>query len=102
MNREVRAAVFERAAGMCECGCGHPLGESGHLDHFFGRRNAPETTATCWALRDVCDLRKTRNEPSAAQWLRLFMEHAEKHGYIEERTRAENRLFFVTTRASFG
>ncbi len=91
MNKKIRASVFARAKGICECGCGRPLGESGHLDHFFGRAKASESIETCWAIRLDCDERKTRNEPTGIYWCRRFYAHARKHGYRDQMERVETK-----------
>jgi len=80
LTREVRAQVFERARGKCEA-CKRQLGESGHLDHMFGRAKAPTAVDTCWALCLKCDDDKTHNRPSAIHWLRLFWVHCRVWGY---------------------
>lgn len=74
--KRLRAAVFLRARGRCECGCRRSItAESGHLDHHFGRAKAEESMATCWALHPTCDDAKTNNRPSAIHWLRKFYRH---------------------------
>lgn len=89
--KALRAAVFARAGGFCEsCGIAH--GESGHLDHFFGRAKAPETIENCWALCLKCDHEKTTNDPSSAAWCDRFYLHAVKHGYHEAAERAVQKL----------
>lgn len=45
---------------------------------------------------------KTQNSPDASHWLRRFIEHCAKWGYLESKQRAEARLFFVDTRRSLG
>ena len=98
MNATVRAQVFARAEGLCECGCGEPLGDSGHLDHFFGRAKAPENERTCWALHWRCDHLKTTNTPSAAAWLRKFIAHCLKHRYELEAQAADVKLFVLAAK----
>jgi len=93
--RGLRRAVFRRAESRCECGCRTYIDEaSGHLDHFFGRGagRPPESVSNCWALSVRCDHQKTCSEPSAAEWLARFQEHAERYGYTDERERANARL----------
>lgn len=91
-TKKIRAAVFARAKGKCECSCGRSLGESGHLDHFFGRAKMVESERTTWALCLFCDHHKTINKPSASFWLRRFRVHAKKHGFTGELERAEAKL----------
>lgn len=93
---EVRAAVMERAGGICECGCGTEFREpsfnySPQLDHFRGRARG-ESVESCWALTAYCHEQKTRNEPDAAAWLRKFAAHCRRHGYDREAQLAEARL----------
>ncbi len=88
-TKRLRAAVFKRADGACECGCGAFITEeSGRLDHFFGRAKAPESMSTCWAICLGCDQAKTLNYPSARYWLERFVDHAQRHGYSAEVERA--------------
>lgn len=91
-TQKLRALVFARAKGLCECGCGRALGESGHMDHAFGRARAPESLATCWALALQCDDDRTNNRPSAAYWCDRFYVHAIKHGFHEEAHRAAIKI----------
>lgn len=93
MNKDIRRAVFARAAGFCECGCGKAVTEeTGHLDHFFGRAKAEEAVSNCWALTPEHDHARTVNEPSASYWLVRFVRHAAKHGYKSEEDRALTKL----------
>jgi hypothetical protein len=92
MTREIRAYVFGRASGNCECGCGRRL-DPGELDHFFGRGRV-ETAHTCWALSHACHQAKTLNQPSRGQWLLAFAAHCRRHHYVGERERAEAALQF--------
>lgn len=91
-TKKLRALVFARAKGRCECNCGRALGESGHLDHMFGRARVPEAFSNCWALALSCDAAKTNNYPSAAFWLRRFRAHCRKHGFGAELDRADARM----------
>ncbi len=73
--QEIRAAVFERAGGRCEC-CGRTMPLT--ADHFFGghgRRLTLQSIFTVWALCLSCDREKTRNLPSAMAWLARFRIH---------------------------
>ena len=93
-TREIREAVFARADGICECGeCGRWVSEeAGHLDHFFSRGKEPQTIRNCWGLHRVCDNQRTRNMPSAAYWLGLFIAHCGVHGYVAEAEKAAAKL----------
>lgn len=93
MDKAIREAVFERANGDCECGCGDGVTpEFGRCDHFFGRAKVVEAIDNCWALTVKCDEAKTANRPSARYWLEKFIVHARKHGYDMEAVRAENKV----------
>jgi 5-methylcytosine-specific restriction endonuclease McrA len=119
----IRRACLQRADGLCECGCGHPLqepSESDHweaetpeLDHFFGRGKVKQSVETCWILRADCHQEKTNNRPDAATWLRKFIAHCDKRyaesvaagtaadtHYTNAVIRAERRLRFVETRSA--
>ncbi len=93
-TKSIRAAVVERADGVCECGCRTVFSAiaPGELDHFFGRSKAPQSEANTWLLRRDCHGAKTRNNPSAEWWLTRFITHAQKWGYRAEATNAQNRL----------
>ena len=88
----IRTEVFKRAGGCCECGCGRSFSDfdPGQLDHFLGRGKAPQSVENCWALMKACHLSKTRNSPTAAYWLRIFVNHQQRYGY--DSRRAQNRL----------
>ena len=76
----LRAAVFSRAAGRCEC-CGLEITtRSGELDHYFGRARS-ENVETCWLLCRTCHGEKTENRPNRRWWLERFRRHAVLHGY---------------------
>lgn len=98
MNADVRQAVLTRARGFCECQCGTRV-PPGEVDHFMGRAKAKESIENCWVLTVACHLRKTRNEPSAAEWLRKFIAHTERHGYTEARLAAQHKLLWVEAKA---
>ncbi len=91
-TKKLRALVFARAKGLCECGCGRVLGESGHLDHAFGRAKVAQAVENCWALALKCDDAKTSNRPSAAFWWKRFRAHCERHGYGGWQACAEVKL----------
>jgi hypothetical protein len=93
-TRRIREAVFRRADGICECGCGQWLNDNGHMDHAESRR-VQQTERNCWALTLECDLMRTVNSPSAAAWLRKFIAHCERHGYAAEAERAGARLLVL-------
>jgi len=120
----IRAACYERAAGVCECGCGRPAhhdaaalridwNAQAELDHFFGRGKVKQSVETCWILRADCHREKTNNRPDALVWLQKFIGHCQKHltrnagtdpaaysGYRQAAISARNRLRFVETRAA--
>jgi hypothetical protein len=102
-RQSVRAAVFERAGGECECGCGRVFGpaDPGELDHFFGKARE-ESVESCWALTRWCHHQKTVNAPSAAEWLARFAGHCAKYLYWDTWRHAKSRLQFVETRAELG
>lgn len=89
MTSILYAAIVARANGRCEC-CGDPV-PPGELDHFFGRAKVQESIENCWLLTPACHYAKTRNHPSARAWLRKFLAHAERHGYLEAQIRAESK-----------
>ncbi len=96
MNKKIRGAVVVRSRGRCEA-CGAFLsasgcGDTGHTDHFFGRAKAPESPENCWQLCIACDAKKTTGRPSAAFWLSRFIAHCKRHGFIDEKIRAEVKL----------
>lgn len=93
---DIRGAVMKRADGRCECGCGelaHPW-DPLELDHFRGRGRS-ETVESCWALRASHHKKKTLSEPSAAYWLKSFINHARYRGFDEEAAQARRRLAMV-------
>lgn len=111
-RQDIRTAVFLRAGGACECGCGEQIRDDrkdggcfpearGEVDHFFGRGagRLPESEQTCWVLRPACHREKTLNRPDAATWCRKFANHAERHGFLKEARHARARQQFVETRA---
>lgn len=92
-TKRLRAAIFARARGRCEAGCGRFITpESGHMDHFFGRAKQPESVENCWALCLACDEAKTVNSPNARTWLLAFMRFADRYGYGLEYERAQVKL----------
>lgn len=109
-RQDIRTAVFLRAGGLCECGCGERMHESaskyaetrGELDHMFGRGvgRLLESERTCWALRADCHRKKTRNQPDASTWWTRFADHCARRGYVDIAMRASGRAHFVETRAS--
>ncbi len=81
-RRRIRAEVMLRdgtccAAGFMDQRCSGPP----EFDHFFGRGKAPETVETTWILCQRHHRMKTENVPHRAAWLRVFREHATRHGY---------------------
>lgn len=102
MKDGLYAKLVERARGACEA-CGCSLARWGaEADHQFGRAKADENEATVWLICPRCHFAATRNHPDASHWLRLKIQHFEKHGYSESQQRAEARLQFVDTRRSLG
>ncbi len=91
--QRLRGAVFVRANSHCE-GCGRWINphESAHLDHFFGRSKVPEAPSNCWGLCIACDDAKTNNRPSAAFWLKRFINHCWRHGLAAEKELAATKL----------
>lgn len=76
----------ERAAGICECGCGVPFDESfwgrETLDHFDNGtgKTKRQKLATAWKLRWVCHWRRQLLSPNTATWNDKFRAHCERHG----------------------
>lgn len=103
LKREETSNIYKlvaiRAHDNCECGCGRTLVLGSELDHFFGRGKAKQSVANCWFLHPDCHREKTDNMPSAGFWLRAFIAHASRQGYLAERWKAESRLAFVLTRS---
>ena len=91
--QDVRSQVMDRADGACECCGGQPVLPL-ELDHFFGgsKRRSMEAFESCWALCRFCHHQKTNNNPSAAYWLRDFVHHCRKHGFLEIEVAASARL----------
>ncbi len=92
-TKKLRRAVFRRADGCCECGCGRFISEeTGRLDHAFGRAKAAQSISNTWALAIPCDEARTANCPTAALWLHRFIAHADRHGYEIESNRAASKV----------
>lgn len=93
LRSKVYAKCEHRAAGDCES-CEMPFTDFDppEMDHFFGKRHAPENERTCWMLHRSCHRQKTANEPVAAWWLAKFAEHCDVYGYHSEAERARARL----------
>ncbi len=91
-TKVIRQIVFDRADGLCECGCGSFLGDGGHMDHFFGRAKVEELVINCWALCLACDDAKTNNRPSAIHWLERFSSHCAKYGYMTPLSMAQTKI----------
>lgn len=85
---EIKAAVRERAGGVCE-NCGTRWGFWGwSLDHWeggSGRKRERQSVENCWALCGTgttgCHGDRTRNFPSAEHWNFLFADHCRRFGY---------------------
>lgn len=90
MNAALRQAIYRRADFSCES-CAGPL-EDASVDHFFGRKNAPEELATLWLCCFKCHRAKTENRPDAATWVRRFQVFAALHGYVESVKKCQLRL----------
>ncbi len=96
-TQKLRAQVVARAKGRCEA-CGKPAGESGHMDHAFGRAKAAQSISSCWLLCLRCDEAKTQNRPSGAHWAQLFGEHCKFYGYLPELERARAKYLVLKAR----
>ncbi len=61
---KVRKAAYDRAAGICECGCGVPFGkERVEYDHVIpARLGGDNSLENCKALRLSCHKAKTRSD----------------------------------------
>lgn len=82
-----------RSRGCCEaCGTSFGVGMPAELDHFWGRVRVAQSDENCWLLCWLCHRQKTNNTPSAAHWLRAFVAHAERYGFIAEAAKARARL----------
>jgi hypothetical protein len=82
---EIRAFCLQRAAGVCECGCGRRLDLWGaELDHWLngiGRRRQKQSIENCWFLTLKCHAARQRLSPSTSAWNARFAVHARKYGY---------------------
>ncbi len=98
--------LYQALAARAECRCENPDCRRSippaSADHFFGRARADEVEFTVWLLCKDCDYAKTRNSPDASTWLRRFIEHCKRYGYVDSQQRAEARLVFVDTRRELG
>jgi hypothetical protein len=102
MSPDLYHLLAARCRGRCEA-CRADLFSTGReVDHFFGRAKAEEVESTCWALCPRCHYQKTRNHPDSSHWLRLFIAHCVRWGYVESAQRADARLVFVDTRRELG
>jgi len=101
MDAGIYAAVAARAGRLCECGCGEAFGggmaSRATLDHFRGRKNA-ESVESCWFLRWDHHEAKGSSRPDAATWVRKFIAHCGKHGYVAEKEKALTRLEVLKTK----
>jgi 5-methylcytosine-specific restriction endonuclease McrA len=89
----LRERLKQRAAGLCECGCGRAIVHS-EMDHFFGRKNG-ESFEVCWLLHHECHRLKTVNQPSRGWWLRRFLRHCGRHGFADAAVRAMKTLEWI-------
>ena len=89
----VREAVMLRAGGRCE-NCGSTPATPLQLAHIHGGayRRAEESVLGCVAMCWVCHKNQTNNEPSAAYWLKRFIEIAQRNGASLVVKRLEGRL----------
>ncbi len=96
-TKSVRAIVFARAGGKCECGCGQALKafDPGDLDHFWGRGKAPQSVENCWLLTRQCHRQKTDWYPCRQDWLLAFARHCDKHAYATEAMRARRMVHSI-------
>lgn len=95
-TKRIRKAVFARAHGRCECGCGRWITEeTGRLDTSSGERKSPSNSRP---LAIECDEAKTASKPCAAVWLQRFAFHCGTHGYLAERELALAKLNFLTVK----
>jgi hypothetical protein len=76
---EIRAAVFERAKGLCEM-CGTFATD---LEHAFGRVRVPQKVSNCLAICRPCHRARTNNQPSAEHWWKRYAAHFWKYGYFD-------------------
>lgn len=88
-TKEIRAAVWKRANGACECRCGR-MGDE--LDHYPGRIRVRQSVASCWLLSAECHRAKTLGRPDSLTWHRLFLTHAKDHGYMAMADYAQRRI----------
>lgn len=97
MNKKIRAATVARADGNCEA-CFRWVGDEGHYDHFWGRKNAPEAVDTGWMLCARCDDDKTNNRPDALTWVKRFQIHSALWGYTAAVRQCLMRLEWIAAR----
>lgn len=98
MSPALRSAIYRRAGDACE-GCSGPLDDAS-VDHFFGRKNAPESLETLWFLCFRCHRAKTENRPDAKTWVGRFMMFAALHGYAASVKRCQMRLEWIAAKGS--
>lgn len=81
-DKALKAALWVRSGGRCECGCGRRLTKwDAETDHFWGRAKAAQRPETCWLLAAEHHREKTENRPSRVHWIRKFLVHLEAHGF---------------------
>lgn len=93
-TRGLREQLLLRAR-ECEAMCGRALPgkfDPGSMDHFFGKAKVPQALSNVWLLCIHCNRAKTDNVPTSDHWLRLFIQHCNRHGYAAEADRARARL----------
>jgi hypothetical protein len=76
-SKATKAAAFERANGMCECGCQMPLVGRPEYDHnqedFIGGNNSLEN---CRCVNKKCHDRKSKKNRPAIDKTRRIIEKA--------------------------
>lgn len=94
--------ALSRSGGTCECGCGRVFQEEGdckpEMDHEASRR-VPQTPTNVWMLAMVCHRQRQGNRPSEEYWLRNFLRHCQKHDYMQEAKRVEDRIAVVAVKS---
>ena len=99
----LRDAVWARCNGFCEH-CDRPFTDAdpAEMDHFWGRGKAPQSLQNTWMLHSTCHRAKTRNFPSAVEWVGWFASHCHRYDYSAEESKARTRAAFVESRAALG
>jgi 5-methylcytosine-specific restriction endonuclease McrA len=92
----IRREVDRRAAGRCEC-CQVRLADwdPGEMDHFWGKKNAPQSVRNCWLLSRTCHRLKGATDPDRIHWLLKFGTHADRYGFRSEVAKVEAEIAAV-------